>query len=486
MLRFKQETLRDRIYACWVGKSIGGTLGTPYEGTRDMLDIQGFASAPGKPLPNDDLDLQLIWLRAVDQLGPEGVNSKTLGEYWLSFVMPHWNEYGVGKANMREGFLPPLSGAVNNEEWLHSNGAWIRTEIWACLYPGLPEKAIRYAFEDASVDHGYGEGTYAAIFVAAMESAAFVISDARQLLDIGLSKIPENCRVAQSVLLAVDAYDSGASWQEARKRLVEDSEDLGWFQAPANIGYVVIGLLYGEGDFKRSLILAVNCGDDTDCTGATLGSLLGIMNGMAGIPADWQAYIGDDIITYCLLNGHGGYPKTCTQLTDCIMNLLPVTLRTPNDVLINGGEPPAVLGGVDDYTGVTPESMKGRAFVESFASLTDYAYTVENVFVQATVAYNAEPIIAPQATLTGTLFLQQRIMPEQRHYRLRWLLPEGWTVQSSLNLFTPALHSPYKQHASTPFVITAGDTVAANNRVIVEITTVGRPTPLYVPMTILG
>lgn len=52
--------------------------------------------------------------------------------------------------------------------------------------------------------------------------------------------------------------------------LVKDSEDLGWFQAPANVGFVTLGLLYGEGDFKRSLILAVDCGDDTDCTGATL------------------------------------------------------------------------------------------------------------------------------------------------------------------------------------------------------------------------
>ena len=86
---------------------------------------------------------------------------------------------------MRDGFLPPLAGEMNNEEWKHSNGAWIRTEVWACLYPAVVEKAIRYAYEDACVDHGFGEGTYAAIFVAAMESAAFAIHDARSLLEIG-------------------------------------------------------------------------------------------------------------------------------------------------------------------------------------------------------------------------------------------------------------------------------------------------------------
>ena len=59
-----------------------------------------------------------------------------------------------------------MSGELFNEHWKHSNGAWIRTEIWAALYPGNVEQAIRYAFEDASVDHGFAEGSYAAIFVA--------------------------------------------------------------------------------------------------------------------------------------------------------------------------------------------------------------------------------------------------------------------------------------------------------------------------------
>ena len=219
MIAFAKDYLRDRIYACWIGKNIGGTLGTPYEGTHDLLDIQGFASKAGEPLPNDDLDLQLAWLRAVDELGPQNITSKALAEYWLSYITPNWNEYGIGKANLRAGLPAPLSGWVNNEEWRNSNGAWIRTEVWACLYPALVEKAIRFAYEDASVDHGLGEGTWAAIFVAAMESAAFAISDIPALIDIGLGKIPEDCRVARSVRLVVDAYRKGTPWQEVRQAL---------------------------------------------------------------------------------------------------------------------------------------------------------------------------------------------------------------------------------------------------------------------------
>ena len=135
MIKFNRERLYDKIYACWIGKNIGGTMGTPYEGSRALNDISGFVTPPGEPLPNDDLDLQLVWLRAMDEVGIDKVDSKVLGEYWMSYVGPCWNEYGVCKANMATGILPPLSGELHNEEWKHSNGAWIRTEIWLPYFP---------------------------------------------------------------------------------------------------------------------------------------------------------------------------------------------------------------------------------------------------------------------------------------------------------------------------------------------------------------
>ena len=272
MLVFNKNTIKDKIYACWLGKNIGGTMGTPFEGRTELNDIQGFSTPENVVLANDDLDLQLVWLRAIEDYGPYSLNEQILGEYWISYIPPHWNEYGIGKNNMRAGLLPPMSGEYENP-WKHSNGAWIRTEVWACMAPGCPDIAIKYARMDASVDHGAGEGTYAAIFLAAIEAAAFVIHDLRELIDIGLSKIPADCRMARSINLLLDCYDKGIDWKETRRILVEDSADLGWFQAPANVAFSMLGLLYGEGDFKKSMILAINCGDDTDCTGATLGSI---------------------------------------------------------------------------------------------------------------------------------------------------------------------------------------------------------------------
>jgi len=495
MIYLSKENLRDRIYACWIGKNIGGTLGTPYEGTQELLDISGFASKAGEPLPNDDLDLQLVWLRAVNDLGPDAINSKVLGEYWMSFINPNWNEYGVCKSNMRQGILPPMSGEYNNKLWRDSNGAWIRTEVWACLYPAMPEKAIRLAFEDASVDHGFGEGTYAAIFVAAVESAAFVVKDFNQLLDIGLSKIPDDCRVARAIKLVRKAYADGIDWKTCREMIVKDSEDLGWFQAPANVAYVVLGLLYGECDFKKSMILAVNCGDDTDCTGATLGSILGIKDGMAGIPEDWMAYIGEGIKSICLTNGHGFYPEDCTVLTDCILNLLPVTLRqNQSQILLNLARPHRAdyrgvcLADKEDLTELNVDEFYGNEFAMSLANRKPYSYIIEGVIADVMVEFDDKPQITAGGTISGVITVTNKPnFPEQKQYSLRYLCPEGWTVESPLTAYSYLNPRDQKyRYNKVPFTIHAGEHVNAVNNIILEVTSPGRPTQILVPIQVMG
>jgi hypothetical protein len=150
------------------------------------------------------------------------------------------------------------------------------------------------------------------------------------------------------------AHENGADWKKVRNELVADSADIGWFQAPANVGFVVIGLLWGDGDFKKSLITAINCGDDTDCTGATLGALLGIMNGTAGIPGDWRGYIGDDIITIAVDRGSwSGVPKTCAELTERVARLVPTVLQANNLRA-------AVRDEADDFSAVKAEQLMDK------------------------------------------------------------------------------------------------------------------------------
>ena len=486
MIKFNNASLKDRIYACWLGKNIGGTMGTPYEGGREVLDIQGFVTKPGEVLPNDDLDLQLVWMMACEQLGPNRVNSHVLGEYWLGYVSPNWNEYGIGKSNMRLGLLPPLSGQYHNE-WKDSNGAWIRTEIWACMAPGCPDVAIKYACEDASVDHGMAEGTYAAIFVAAVEAAAFVVKDIRRLIEIGLSKIPANCRVARSVKLCCDCYDKGIDWKETRAKIVEDSADLGWFEAPANVAYVILGLLYGEGDFKKSMILAINCGDDTDCTGATIGSIMGIMGGTAFIPKDWSEHLGDNIITVSVDKGClYGVPKTCTELTERVMKLIPIMIHANK------------IGGLDIYAEKDENDigdgscLMGGGVAADLCARPGYSFDMDFVFTSARIIFDREPTVTPGEELPMRIVFKNQLSGTgPRHLQLRWILPDGWSVEGCKNEVyvphsRPSIANASHTRAEISFSLRAGEKVDFRNRIILEITMEGHPTVGLIPIVVMG
>lgn len=206
----------------------------------------------GKPLPNDDLDIQILWLLALEDKGIH-IDAKTMGEYFNEFMIFTHAEYGVAKTNLRTGFQPPVTGSFNND-FKDSCGSYIRAEIWACLFPGKPEKAAEYAFEDAIIDHGDGEGVYAEIFIAVMESAAFYIKDIRKLIEIGLSYIPE----------------------------------------------------------------AVHFGEDTDCTAGTIASLFGIMYGVDFFEKKWTEPIGSGIVTYSIdpFRMAGRIPATVEEFTE--------------------------------------------------------------------------------------------------------------------------------------------------------------------------
>lgn len=334
---------KKKLAGCWTGKNIGGVLGAPFEGIRQVNNVEFYTQdlSMGPP-PNDDLDLQLIWLNAIEKYGRE-INASILAEYWLSYVIPEWAEYGMGKNNLRMGLLPPLSGSVDNN-FGDSNGCFIRSEIWACLAPGRPELAVKYAYEDGIVDHK-GEGIYAELFVSALQSAAFVESDKYKLIEIGLSYIPEDCSVTKAVNMVVEAYDTGKTWQEARLQLLSafpgtfgvqrvplcEIENDGislekpGYDAPCNIGIVIIGWLYGEDDFGNSLCIAVNCGEDADCTAATLGAILGIIGGEDSIPEKWSKPVGNKINSFCINEMDGGLkiPRCVNELTDRILNLAP-------------------------------------------------------------------------------------------------------------------------------------------------------------------
>ena len=486
-IKLNFEQYKDSVYACWLGKNIGGTMGTPYEGKRELLDIKGFVTEANVPLPNDDLDLQLVWLHALESLGPHAMNAATLGEYWISFIIPNWNEYGIGKNNMLRGLIPPVSGDYENN-WKDSNGAWIRTEIWACVAPGCPDIAAKYAVEDAKVDHGAGEGSYAAAFVAAMQSAAFIVKDLRKCIEIGLKAIPVNCRVADSVRFVLDCYGRNMTPVETRNAVLERNSDIGdgWFESPSNVAYTILGLLYGEGDFKRSMILAINCGDDTDCTGATVGATMGILHGVDGVPVDWRMHVGDEIVTksFDIIVLNKFVPHSCTELTERIVKQAPIVLLSNH----------ANIEFTAEMTRHLPENadflFENCKFRDVISELKPYAMHFDSVFADADVYLENAPDIAAGEKKKITLVMRsnKRGFNEAAYnLSMRWWLPEGFSVISGRKTIILPRSDRHSDHScKTEFVIQAGETVEIENRCVLEISASGRFMPMYIPILLLG
>jgi ADP-ribosylglycohydrolase len=383
---FNQREFRDRVYACWLGKNIGGTLGMPVEGQPGPHKLTFYTNvASGEPAANDDLDLQLLWLKALEENNGR-VDARILGEYWLKYVPVDWNEYGVGKRNMRLGLLPPVSGQFNNAQWKHSNGAWCRTEIWAVVAPGCPVLAATLAREDACVDHGNGEGTLAAMFLTAVESAAFVEHDRDKLIAVGLSMIPSESALARAIRTAQAAHRAGKDWAAARQEVIEVTKQTGWFQAPRDIAFTMLAWLYGEDDFAKSLCLSVNCGDDTDTSGAAMGSLWGILHGTKGIPQKWLAPIGTKIKNVAI----SGFdpPKTVEEFTD---RSVAMTKR----FLAIHGLPVAISDGPTDLSRAGELVLSDPAAARKLWELSPYQVVWNAADLQVTLDYLEDPSIAP-------------------------------------------------------------------------------------------
>ena len=423
MAQIQYAEFLDKIRGCWAGKNIGGTLGAPMEGRMEMNDVTFYTQElHGVPAPNDDLDLQLVWLAAVEVYGLDGITPRRLGEYWDQAIIAPCSEYAVCKMNVANGIMPPLSGAVNNDRFKYSNGAWIRSEIWACLCPGAPDEAIRYAYMDSCADH-CEEGIWAEMFTVALQSAAFVENDMHKLIEIALSKVPAESRLAAAVRCVVDGYDRHLPWQTVRGMLLERFA-VEQYRAAVNIGFVIIGLLYGEGDFDRSVCLAVNCGDDTDCTGATVGALFGILRGRSGIPSRWLEPIGEGISTICI-NHFGfvflyGLPQTLEALS----------LRTARTAVAAAGGNPYLLRITDAPTSLPPdhtEKMLGSDEARRYWSMPLFCMDFPLSYAVLRVEYPDGIEAAPGSSLK-MIFTVGDSIHVNAVIGLRWRnLPEGWS-----------------------------------------------------------
>lgn len=497
------QEYKDKVRACWLGKNIGGTLGAPFECIRGVYDLDYYTHDLSLGvLPNDDLDLQLVWLNAAERYG-KNVNADILGEYWTTFVTADWSEYGACKNNMRFGLKPPISGWYKNHN-RNSCGCFIRSEIWACLAPGHPEIAVKYAYEDAICDHA-DEGMYGEIFCAALESAAFVESDREKLVEAALSYIPADCAIANVVKLIKECYENGIDWKETRKKILQNfpsyfgmyngyrdqepeadvPEGILGFDAPANVGLMMLGWYYGEGDFSRSICISAGCCEDGDCTAGTLGSVLGIIGGTSVIEEKWLAPIGDEIKIGSVdtTNLSMRPPQTVTELTDRVIRLMPVFMHGHIDWNDKGETIFAPVTSIVQNR-VSTGARTQAVFAEEIA-VTPVTVRQSGCLFDLQVSYDGDLNIAEGVTKKFHAKAINHINRQQ------WLeiilhLPDGWSAKPA-NSMCINLDQWHGGNAVTEFEFSITPQEIARGRydILIEVKSLGRMSKMYMELPLI-
>jgi ADP-ribosylglycohydrolase len=406
-----RREFRDKVFACWLGKNIGGTLGAPHECKRYALALDFYDPVPTKAAPNDDLDLQLVWLKCLEDCGTDPP-LPALAEYWSRYAAAYpWNEYGFFMRNYGRGLRPPVAGCFENY-FVDEMGSPIRSEIWACMHAGDPQSAARMAWKDSALDHAGGEGTWGEMFWAALQAAAFVESDPQTLIRLGLAMIPLSSHVARSIREAVWCHGAGLAWGEARERIASRFGHLQPCNAVPNHGFTIIGWLYGK-DFGDRLLKAVNCGYDTDCTGATLGALLGILGGAKGIPARWRKPVGTQIVLHKFTRGFAP-PRTIDELADRTVALAEAAAKAKSDVSFG---PRTRL----------PQDLRTRLFrnvLAEAARMQDIHAGVELCGGrEVAFHYGGEPV------LRAGIGREVSVTVDGRPARVELAVPAGWTAK---------------------------------------------------------
>ena len=198
--------------------------------------------------------------------------------------------------NLVDGLVPPQTATYRNpyREWI---GAQIRADGFGYAAAGLPEAAAELAFRDAALSH-VKNGIYGEMFVAATLAAALAVDDVRDAIEIGLSEIPARSRLAEALRQVIAWHEQYDDWEEAWEAVNQAFGGYHRVHTINNAAVVLLGLLYGEGDLERSITVAVIGGWDTDCNGATVGSVIGAMKGARALPQKWVGPLNDRLRSY--------------------------------------------------------------------------------------------------------------------------------------------------------------------------------------------
>lgn len=314
-----QKDYEERVYAGVLGKIIGVYVGRPFEGwTYDRImehlgEINYYVHEQlNQPLivTDDDISGTFTFFRAFADYGnSRNLTAQQIGQTWLNYLIDRrtvlwWGGMGNSTEHtaflrLKSGITAPRSGSIelNGKVVAEQIGAQIFIDAWAMASPGDPELAVEFAGKAGSVSHD-GEAVYGAKVLTAMEAQAFVESDTNKLLDTAIAFIPKDSVIYRMIDDIRGWHQQDGDWRKTRERIVANygyDKYGGNCHMVPNHALIILGLLYGEDDFQRALMITNTSGWDTDCNSGNIGCLMGIKLGLAGINdgPDWRGPVAD-------------------------------------------------------------------------------------------------------------------------------------------------------------------------------------------------
>jgi hypothetical protein len=304
MRRLSRQQLEDKIRGGWAGQMIGVSFGAPTEFKSNGRIIEGEIRWKPEMVANaivqDDLYVEMTFTEVMDRLGLDATTEQ-YGEAFRDSKYHLWHANAGARRQLNQGLKAPWSGHPKYN--IHANDIdfQIESDFIGLMTPGLPQEANKYADRVGHVMN-YGDGVYGGMFFAGMYAAAFFESDPRRVVEPGLKSIPAQSGYAQVIqdLLNWSAQypdDWKKTWQLLKDKWDRDDPctdgALNDFNIDARLNgaHVALGLLYGAGDFTRTLEVATRAGQDSDCNPSSAAGVLGVMIGYDRIPEEWKSGI---------------------------------------------------------------------------------------------------------------------------------------------------------------------------------------------------
>ncbi|MBR2876529.1 MAG: ADP-ribosylglycohydrolase family protein [Clostridia bacterium] len=327
------EILYEKVKGGWYGRICGCLLGKPLEGIKTNELIPLLKETNNFPLSryvvsaeitdsminkfefclenkdwadviecapvDDDTTYTVLSQILIDRNGL-GFEPKDVAKLWLQSqpIEKYFTAEKVAYTNFVNGYAPPYSAMYKNpyREWI---GAQIRGDYFGYITPGNPELAAEYAFRDACISH-IKNGIYGEMFVSAMISAAANAQSVSDVIKAGLAEIPSTSRLYEGVYDIINKYKKGVPESECISYIqstFDEYDPQDSVHTITNALIVTVALLYGNGDFGKSICTAVQIGYDTDCNAATVGSVLGVLNGFKSIGEEWVKPLNNKLNT---------------------------------------------------------------------------------------------------------------------------------------------------------------------------------------------